>query len=49
MFHKLKPLQRRTDIHGYIHIVIHSNTLSCTHAGPYYTVTDEIVIEKKLR
>ena len=45
MFHKLKPLQRRTDIHGYIHIVIHSNTLSCTHAGSCYTLTDVISIK----
>jgi len=25
MFHTLKPLQRRKDIHGYIPIVIYSN------------------------
>jgi len=32
MFHKLKPLQRRRDIHSYIPIVIYSKTLPCAHA-----------------
>ena len=44
MFHTLKPLQRRRDIHGYIPIVMYSNTLPCTHAGSGYTVTDAIVV-----
>ena len=44
MFHKLKPLQRRRDIHGYIPIVIYFNTLPCAHAGSYYTLTDEILV-----
>ena len=44
MFHTLKPLQRRRDIHGYIPIVMYSNTLPCTHAGSCYTVTDEILV-----
>ena len=44
MFHTLKPLQRRRDIHGYIPIVIYSNTLPCTHAGSCYTVTDVILV-----
>jgi len=44
MFHTIKPLQRRRDIHGYIPIVIYSNTLPCTHAGSCYTVTDEILV-----
>jgi len=44
MFHQLKPLQRRRDIHVYIPIVMYSNTLPCTHAGSCYTVTDEILV-----
>ena len=44
MFHKLKPLQRRRDIHSYIHIVIYFNTLPCAHTGSCYTVTDEILV-----
>ena len=44
MFHILKPLQRRRDIHGYIPIVIYSNTLPCTHAGSCYTLTDVILV-----
>ena len=44
MFHTLKPLQRRRDIHSYIPIVIYSNTLPCTHAISCYTVTDEILV-----
>ena len=44
MFRKLKPLQRRRDIHGYIPIVIYSNTLPCAHAGSCYTVTNEILV-----
>ena len=44
MFHKLKPLQRRRDIHGYIPIVIYFNTLPCAHTGSCYTVTDEILV-----
>jgi len=44
MFYTIKPLQRRRDIHGYIPIVIYSNTLPCTHAGSCYTVTDEILV-----
>ena len=43
-FHTLKSLQRRRDIHGYIPIVIYSNTLPCAHAGPCYTVTDVILL-----
>ena len=42
MFHTLKPLQRRRDIHGYIPIAIYSNTRPCAHAGSCYTWTDEI-------
>ena len=44
MFHKLKPLQRRRDIHSYTPIVIYSNPLPCAHAGSCYTVTDEILV-----
>ena len=44
MFHQLKPLQRRRDIHVYIPIVMYSNTLPCTHAGSSYTLTDEILV-----
>ena len=44
MFHTLKPLQRRRDIHGYIPIVIYSNTRPCAHAGSCYTWTDEILV-----
>ena len=44
MFHTLKPLQRRRDIHGYIPIVIYSNTRPCTDAGSCYTWTDKIVV-----
>ena len=44
MFHTLKPLQRRRDIHSYFPIVMYSNTLPCTHAGSCYTVTDEILV-----
>ena len=44
MFHKLKPLQRRRDIHSYIPIVIYFNTLPCAHTGSCYTVTDEILV-----
>jgi len=44
MFHTLKPLQRRRDIHSYTPIVIYSNTLPCAHAGSCYTVTDEILV-----
>ena len=44
MFHTLKPLQRRRDIHGYIPFVIYSNTLPCAHAGSCYTETDEILV-----
>ena len=47
MFHTLKPLQRRRDIHGYIPIVIYSNTLPGTHAGSCYTVTDEILVRSE--
>ena len=38
IFHTLKPLQRRRDIHGYIPIVIYSNTRPFTHAGSCYTL-----------
>ena len=44
MFHKLKQLQRRRDIHSYIPINIYSNTPPCTHAGSCYTWTDEILV-----
>ena len=44
MFHKLKPLQRGRDIHGFIHIVIYSHTRPCAHAGSCYTSTDEILV-----
>ena len=44
MFHTLKPLQRRRDIHGYIPIVMYSNTLPCAHAESCYTLTDEILV-----
>ena len=44
MFHTLKPLQRRRDIHRYIPIVIYSNTRPCTHAESCYTLTDEILV-----
>ena len=44
MFHTLKPLQRRRDIHSYIPIYIYSNTLPCTHAGSCYDVTHAILI-----
>ena len=44
MFRKLKPLQRRRDIHGYIPIVIYSNTLPCAHAGLCYALIDEILV-----
>ena len=47
MFHTLKPLQRRRDIHGYIPIVIYSNTLPCAHTGSCYTVTDEILVRSE--
>ena len=49
MFHTLKPLQRRRDIHRYIPIVIYSNTLPCAHAGSCYTVTDVILVRKDRR
>ena len=49
MFHTLKPLQRRRDIHGYIPIVMYSNTLPCTHAGSCYTVTDIILVRSDRR
>ena len=39
MFHTIKPLQRRRDIHGNIPIVIYSNTRPCTHAGSCYAVS----------
>ena len=44
MFHTLTPLQRRRHIHGYIIIVIYSNTRPCAHAGSRYTWTDEILV-----
>ena len=44
MFHTLKPLQRRRDIHSYIPIVMYSNTLPCAHAESCYTLTDEILV-----
>ena len=44
MFHTIKPLQRRRDIHGNIPIVIYSNTRPCTHAGSCYTLIDEILV-----
>jgi len=44
MFHPLKQRQRMRDIHGYIPVVIYSDTRPCTHAGPCYTLTDEILV-----